>query len=256
MVVLTVEHLTKTFGGLHAVDDLSLFIDEKTITLLIGPNGSGKTTLLNCISGFYKPEKGKIFYTNIDITDLPQHKVAKHGVVKTHQIAAPLKSLTVLENLLVSYPYNKGESILWAPFKRTWADYEKKAVSKATEVLKLLKLERLRDKPAWDMSGGQLKLLEIGRALMNDAKVLLLDEPVGSVNPVLAHDIFSYILKLRRELGTTIMIVEHRIDLAMEYVDYVYAMANGSKICEGKPEEVICDEEVIESYLGESYIGE
>ena len=248
--MLVVENLVKTFGELRAVDNLSMDIDEKSISLIIGPNGSGKTTLLNCICGFLKPNKGKVFYKKIDITGLPQHSIAQKGIVKTFQIPTPFKTLTVLENLLVSYPYNKGENILLAPFKGAWVDYEKEAVLKATQVMELLKLEDLRDQPAWNLSGGQLKLLEIGRALMNDAKFLLLDEPVGSVNPVLAHDIFSHILKLRRELGTTFLIVEHRLDLAMEYVEYVFAMANGRIICKGKPKEVISNEHVIESYVG------
>jgi branched-chain amino acid transport system ATP-binding protein len=251
MAILAVEHLTKTFGELRAVDDLSMSVNEKTIVLVIGPNGSGKTTLINCIAGFCKPNHGKIFYNNIDVTNLPPHTVAKHGVVKTHQIPAPLKKLTVLENLLVSYPYNRGESLLWAPFKGAWVNHEKEALRKVMKVMELLELKDLRDKLAYELSGGQLKLLEIGRVLMNDARLLLLDEPVGSVYPVLAHGIFSYLLKLRKELGTTLLVVEHRLDIAMEYVDYVYAMANGRIICEGKPEEVISDENVTESFLGD-----
>lgn len=254
--MLVIDNLVKTFGELRAVDSLSMSIDEKTITLVMGPNGSGKTTLINCISGFLQPNQGKVLYKDVDITGLPPHSIAKYGLVKTFQIPAPFKKLTVLENLLVSYPSNRGESLLRAPFKRSWIDDEREAVKIATGIMKLLKLEDLQDKPALDLSGGQLKLLEIGRALMNDAKLLLLDEPVGSVNPVLAHDIFSHILKLRRELGTTFLIVEHRIELAMEYVDYVCAMANGRIICEGEPKEVISDENVIESYLGETYIGD
>ena len=251
--MLVVENLVKTFGELRAVDNLSMDIDEKSITLIIGPNGSGKTTLLNCISGFLKPNKGKVFYKKIDITGLPQHSIAQKGIVKTYQIPTPFRTLTVLENLLVSYPYNKGENILLAPFKGAWVDDEKKAVSKATEVMELLKLEDLRDQTAWDLSGGQLKLLEIGRALMNDAECLLLDEPVGSVNPVLAHDMLSHIIELRKDLGTTFLIVEHRLDLTIKYMDYVYALDGGKIICEGKPKEVTSDERVIDSYLGDYF---
>jgi branched-chain amino acid transport system ATP-binding protein len=248
--LLIAENLVKTFGELKAVDNLSMSLDEKTITLVVGPNGSGKTTLLNCISGGLRLDQGKVLYNGVDITNLPAHSIAQYGLVKTFQIPAPFKKLTVLENMLVSYPYNKGESLLSALFKSHWKDDEIEAVKNATRIMKLLKLEDLQDKLGSELSGGQLKLLEIGRALMNDAKLLLLDEPVGSVNPVLAHDIFSYILKLRKEFGTTFLLVEHRIELAMDYVDYVIAMANGRIICEGKPQEVINNEKVIESYLG------
>ncbi|MBA7679328.1 Lipopolysaccharide export system ATP-binding protein LptB [subsurface metagenome] len=224
-------------------------INEKNITIVIGPNGSGKTTLLNCISGFYKPTSGKVYYNDIDITGQPQHVISNHGIMRTSQIPAPLRNLTVLENMLVSYPYNRGEKFSLALFKSAWIDDEKEAVKKADEVIKMLELENLRDTLTYKLSGGQLKLLEIGRSLMNDAKMLLLDEPVGSVNPILAHSIFSHLIKLK-EAGITALIVEHRLKIALQYVDYVYAMHLGRVLSQGTPEEIVKDDAVMKSYLG------
>ena len=246
---LVLEHLTKTFGELRAVDDVSMEINNRNITIVIGPNGSRKTTLLNCISGFYEPTSGKVYYNGADITGQSQHAISNHGIMKTSQIPAPLRNLTVLENMLVSYPYNRGEKFSLVLFKSAWVDDEKEAVKKAEEVIKMLGLEHLRDALAYKLSGGQLKLLEMGRALMNDAKMLLLDEPVGSVSPVLAHSIFSHLIKLK-EVGITALIVEHRLKIALQYIDYVYAMHLGRVISQGVPEEVVNDKAVIESYLG------
>lgn len=248
--LLDVRNLTKRFGAFRAVDNVSMGITGKAISLLIGPNGSGKTTLLNCISGLFSPEEGKILYRGIDITSQPPHKIVKKGLVRTFQIAQPFLRLTVLENLLVSHGDNPGESILRSFVQGKWADQETKAVEKAHRILELLELEDLYEATAGTLSGGQLKLLEIGRALMTDAKTILMDEPAGSVSPVLAHTIFSHIQRLRDQLGLTFLLVEHRLDVAAEYVDRVCAMARGRVICEGAPKEVFNNPEVIESYLG------
>ena len=248
--VLVINGLTKSFGALRAVDDVSMEVQKDIVTLLIGPNGSGKTTLINCVSGLYKPDKGQVLYRGIDITGEPSHKIVEKGLVRTFQIAMPFQKLTVFENLLVSYGYNPGEKPLWCFFKGKWLNQERTAVEKASKILHLLELEDLYDAPANTLSGGQLKLLEIGRALMTDAKVILMDEPAGSISPILAHDIFSHIVKLKEELGISFFIVEHRLDIAAQYVDYVYAMARGRVISRGKPKEVFNDAEVIESYLG------
>ena len=248
--ILVVNGLTKSFGALRAVDDVSIEVQKDIVTLLIGPNGSGKTTLINCVSGLYKPDKGQVLYKGVDITGKAPHKIVEKGLVRTFQIAMPFQKLTVLENLLVSYRYNPGEKPLWCFFKGKWLNQERTAVEKASKILHLLELDDFYDAPANTLSGGQLKLLEIGRALMTDARVILMDEPAGSISPVLAHDIFSHIVKLKDELGITFFIVEHRLDIAAQYVDYVYAMAGGKVISRGKPKEVFSDAEVIESYLG------
>ncbi|MEM0085295.1 MAG: ABC transporter ATP-binding protein [Candidatus Methanomethylicia archaeon] len=248
--VLKVDGLTKLFGAFKAIDNVSMVVGEKKITLLVGPNGSGKTTLLNCISGVYKPEAGRIFYCEVDITNKKPHERVKMGLVPTFQIPSPFYRLTVLENLLVSFQNNPGENLFKCLFRSVWARSEEEALDKAFKILDLLELMDVYDKPAHTLSGGQLKLLEIGRALMVNPKTLIMDEPAGSINPVLAHKIFQSLLKIRDEFGITLLIVEHRLDLAIDYVDYVYAMHLGKIISHGKPEEVFNDSRVIEAYLG------
>lgn len=239
----------KTFGGVIALDEVNLYVPREKLTMIIGPNGSGKTTLLNVISGFLTPDKGRILYRGSDITGLPPHIINKLGLVRTFQIPHPFTNLTVLENLLVSSRLNPGESFARAPFKRSWISFERKDYEKAMKILEELKLDHLAHAKANTLSGGQMKLLEIGRALMNDADTILMDEPAAGVNPTLAHNIFTKIRELIRERKLTFLIIEHRLDIALQYVDYVYAMARGRVISKGEPEKVVNDPLVIESYL-------
>lgn len=247
---LLVKDLTKRFGGLTAVDHVSMAVEKGTVTLLMGPNGSGKTTLINCISGALPPGSGRVEYGGNDVTHEPIHDRAKMGLLRTFQIPSPFKSLTLLENLLVANQHNPGEKVRFALFENAWKKDEGEAVSKAIGILKFLELDHLADELAANLSGGQLKLLELARVLMADPRTLLLDEPVGSVNPVVAHKIFSHIHQLREDRGITFLLVEHRLDIAMKYVDEVYAMANGQIVAAGSPEQVVQDPEVIASYLG------
>ncbi|MCS7369419.1 MAG: ABC transporter ATP-binding protein [archaeon GBS-70-058] len=249
-VMLEVKDLTKKFGEFRAVDNVSMSIERGKITLLVGPNGSGKTTLLNCIIGVYRPEYGRVIYDNIDITGRKPHEIVKMGLIPTFQIPSPFYKLTVLENLLLAYQGNPGESIIKCILKNSWIKSESEALDKAFRILDLLELADSYDKLAFTLSGGQLKLLEIGRALMANPKMIVMDEPAGSVNPVLAHRIFQDLRKIKDELGVTLLVVEHRLDIALDYVDYVYAMHMGKIISQGSPERVFNDEKVIEAYLG------
>ncbi|MDV3277747.1 MAG: ABC transporter ATP-binding protein [Nitrososphaerales archaeon] len=247
---LEVRELSKSFGKLHALDGVTLDVDAKRVNILIGPNGSGKTTLINAVSGFYKPDSGRVTFDGTDITGFPPYKVYGLGLARTFQIPNLFGKLTVLENVLVAEKGNPGESFLKSLFKRRWVKIETDATERALKLLELLGLSKVWDIPALNLSGGQMKLLEMGRVLMSGAKLILLDEPISGVNPTLAHEIFGRILKLRDDLGVTFLIVEHRLDIALSYVDTVTAMAFGKVVAAGKPELVMADPKVVEAYLG------
>jgi branched-chain amino acid transport system ATP-binding protein len=248
--ILSVQDVSKSFGSLHALDGISIDVAERDVSILIGPNGSGKTTLINVVSGLYSPDSGRIRFENRDVTGLPPYKLYDLGMARTFQIPALFWKLTVLENLLIAEKGNPGENFLRSLLSRFWKDKEREATEKASRILDLLGLSKMWNHPAYLLSGGQMKLVEIGRALMSEARLLLLDEPVSGVNPTLAHEIFSRILKLRDEFGLTFFIVEHRLDIALRYVDDIFAMALGKLIASGSPNEVMSNKKVIEAYLG------
>jgi branched-chain amino acid transport system ATP-binding protein len=247
---LEVQGLKKSFGALEALRGVDLEVREKQLVLVIGPNGSGKTTLINAISGALKPDSGIVRFNGHEIQGWPPYKVYSTGLVRTFQIPLPFVKLTVLENLLTAYRENPGESFLRSPFRRSWEDVEAKITSIAFDTLRRLKLDHLWNQKSANLSGGQFKLLEIGRALMAGAIMIMMDEPVAGVNPVLAHEIFAQIRSLRNEVGVTFLLVEHRLDIALQYVDYIYAMDEGRIISKGVPQEVVNDPLVIEAYLG------
>jgi len=245
--VLEGRGVAKYFGALRAVDHIDISFPEQKISLLIGPNGSGKTTLLNCITGIYRPEFGQVLYRGEDITGWPPHKIAKY-CARTFQIPQPFPRLTVLENLCLGTQDNPGENIIHSFRKLRWRDKELESTQRAFDVMTLLDLDHLWDKLGAELSGGQLKLLELGRALMTGATTVLMDEPVGSINPVLAHNIFQHMINLRDKLGMTLVVVEHRLDLAVQYADYAFCLDEGKIACEGTPKEVVNDPKVIEAY--------
>ena len=249
-IILSVRDIRKSFGNLRALDGISLNVAEQKISILIGPNGSGKSTLVNVVSGLYSPDSGTVIFNGENVTGFSPHRLYKKGMARTFQIPALFWNLTVLENLLVAEKNNPGESFLKSLLSGFWNDSEKHAMEKASTILDLLGLSHLWNQPTFTLSGGQMKLVEIGRALMSDAKLLLLDEPVSGVNPTLAHEIFARILKLRDALGLTFFMVEHRLDIALEYVDEIFAMALGKLIATGLPDEVMNNKKVIEAYLG------
>jgi len=248
--VLRVSGIRKSFGRLQAIDGVSFSLAPEKITILIGPNGSGKTTLVNVISGYYKPDEGDVFYKGTKITGWPPHKIYHAGIARTFQIPSLFLKLNVLENVLAAERVNPGESFLKAPFRGMWSRQEEESTERAARILDLLGLSGVWSKQASTLSGGQMKLLEMGRALMSGAKVLLLDEPISGVNPTLAHEIFSALVRSREEMGVTFLVIEHRLDIALRYVDHAIAMAFGRIIASGSSEAVINDPGVVEAYLG------
>jgi len=249
-MILKTDKLVKRFGGLIAVNEVSIGVEESSITLLIGPNGCGKTTFVNTVSGYYKPDGGKVYFMGEDVTGSPLHKMYEKGFVRTFQIPSPFLQLSVLENLLLAARNNPGESFTKHLLKSSWKNYEMEAVDRAVQIMKILGLESYWDKEPASLDAGALKLIEIGRALMSGAKMVVLDEPIAGVNPKLAHNIFSHIVKLRDEMKLTFLIIEHRLDIALKYVDFVYAMHQGRIIASGTPDEIARNEQVRMVYIG------
>jgi len=247
--ILSAREVATSFGKLRALDGVTLEVEEGSVTLLIGPNGSGKTTLVNVITGFQKPDSGHIYYREKEITGWSPQRVYKTGIARTFQVPSLFSKLTTLQNLLVADKNNVGESFLRSHFRRLWINHEKETVEKASRILQGLGIAEQANKPVSVLSGGQMKLTELGRALMSDAKLYLLDEPISGVNPTLALEIFSRIVELRKQFGVTFFIIEHRLDIALRYVDYVNVMASGKLIAAGKPTVVVGDPKVIEAYL-------
>ncbi|MCS7116586.1 MAG: ABC transporter ATP-binding protein [Nitrososphaerota archaeon] len=247
--ILILRGVKKRFGGFTVVDGVDMDIVKGRLTMLIGPNGSGKTTLINIISGFYKPDEGQISFDGKDITNMHPNRIAQLGLVRTFQIPSPFIKLSVLENMLVASS-NPGEAFFKAPIRRFWIKKERDDVERAFKILDLLEMSHLYDKPSYTLSGGQLKLLEIGRALMFGAKMILMDEPASGVNPTLAHKIFSHMVNIKDALDITFLIVEHRLEIALKHVDDVYAMIQGRIVSHGSGDEVLRDPKVIEGYLG------
>jgi len=226
---------------------VSIDVARGSITLVIGPNGSGKTTLINVVTGFLSADGGKVLFDGRDITNKPPHEIFQMGVVRTFQNPHPLKKLAVLENLLIAEP-GYGESVLQS-FTRKWVKKEEELVKKAFDILNFLGIEHLWDEQAMNLSGGQLRLLEIGRALMCDARLIIMDEPIAGVAPALSHNILRKLRELTKS-GISFLIVEHRLDIILDYVDWVYVMANGRIVAEGKSDEILKNPKVVEVYLG------
>ena len=249
--ILQVKNLSKSFGGLKAISNCSLKIKKGSITGIIGPNGSGKTTLFNLIAGNLKSSQGKILFNNEDITNIPSYELFSKGVLRTFQIAHEFTNLTVLENLMMVPGGQSGEKLMNALFKPSLVKKEEKNVKeKALQVIDFLNLKHLSNELAGNLSGGQKKLLELGRTMMVDAKLVLLDEVGAGVNRTLLKDIGSAILKLNKEQGYTFCMIEHDMEFISRLCDPVIVLAEGSVLFEGTPDEVKKNEKVIDSYLG------
>lgn len=249
--MIEVHDLFKQFGGFHAVDGASLRIETGSITGLIGPNGAGKTTLFNVIAGVLPPTDGRVVMDGEDITGLPPHQLFDKGLLRTFQIAHEFSSMTCRENLMMVPGGQSGEGLwnTWFGRKRI-ADEERALAAKADEVLEFLTVEHLADQPAGMISGGQKKLLELGRTMMVDAKIVFLDEVGAGVNRTLLNTIGDAIIRLNKERGYTFCVIEHDMDFIGRLCDPVICMAEGKVLAKGTLDEIKANDAVIEAYLG------
>ena len=249
--ILEINHLSKYFGGIAAVSDCSLKVKKGTITGIIGPNGSGKTTLFNLIAGNLKSSTGNVMFNSEDITDVPSYELFSKGLLRTFQIAHEFTNLSVLENLMMVPGNQSGEKLMNALLKPSLVAKEESEIKeKALEVVKFLNLSHLKNELAGNLSGGQKKLLELGRTMMVDAKLVLLDEVGAGVNRTLLKDLGTAIEKLNKEKGYTFCMIEHDMDFISRMCNPVIVMSEGSVLFQGTPDEVKKNEKVIESYLG------
>ena len=249
--MLTIQHLEKWFGGIHAVNNVSLTFETGKITGLIGPNGAGKTTLFNVIAGLHFPTSGKVFLEEEDITGLPPHQLFARGVLRTFQVAHEFSTLPVRDNLMMVPSQQTGERLLnvWLNSKKIKQE-EEQLKEKANEVLSFLNLEMLADEPAGNLSGGQKKLLELGRCMMVDAKIVFLDEVGAGVNRTLLNHLGDAIIRLNRERGYTFCMIEHDMEFIGKLCDSVVVMAEGSVLVEDSIKAIKENPDVIEAYLG------
>jgi len=249
--ILSVRNVRKYFGGIKAVDGVSLDVTPRSITGLIGPNGAGKTTLFNVISGLYKPDAGEIYFKGERIDGLSLHETFKKGLCRTFQISRELKLMTVLENVMLPPPHQLGENLL-----NTWflpskvRKQERELREKALEILDSVGLLHLKDEYAGNLSGGQKRLLELARVMMADPEMVLLDEIAAGVSPSERVMLAEHIRRLVEEKGITAFVVGHEMDFVMDLCDPVIVMDKGKKLTEGPPEEVSKDPRVLEVYLG------
>ena len=249
--MIVVEDLHKHFGGFHAVDGASLHIESGTITGLIGPNGAGKTTLFNVIAGVLPPTSGRVRMAGEDITGLPPHELFHKGLLRTFQIAHEFPSMTCRENLMM-VPGGQSGEMLWNTWfgRKRIADEDRALRAKADEVLEFLTIEHLADQRAGEVSGGQKKLLELGRTMMVDARIVFLDEVGAGVNRTLLKTIGEAIQQLNRERGYTFVVIEHDMEFIGRICDPVICMAEGRVLAQGTLDEIKANEQVIEAYLG------
>jgi branched-chain amino acid transport system ATP-binding protein len=248
--LLSVRNVSKRFGAIAAVDDVTFDVAEGSITALIGPNGAGKSTLFNVVTGFVRGDRGEVLLDGESVFRRPPHALARRGLVRTFQLTKALSVMSVLDNMLLANPRNRGERLGLAALRPVWRDEERRARERARELLQVFGLAAKANDYAGTLSGGQRKLLELARALMLEPRVVLLDEPLAGVNRTLGRSLLEHIEGLRAKRRTTILFVEHDLDVVMRHSDSIVVMAQGRVVASGTPAEVRRDERVISAYLG------
>jgi neutral amino acid transport system ATP-binding protein len=254
MAMLAASGLSKSFGGIKAVQDVELQVETGKIVGLIGPNGAGKTTLFNLLCNFIAPDQGTVMLDGQPIQNLASHEIALQGMVRTFQVARVLSRLSVLDNMLLAAPQQAGEKL-----RNTWifsrrpqiVRQEKQLQEQALSILESVGLSHMTHSYAGSLSGGQRKLLEMARALMTSPKLVLLDEPAAGVNPKLIEDICGHIRTWNQRQGITFLIIEHNMDMIMSLCDRVWVLAEGQNLMAGTPKEVQTNPKVLEAYLGQ-----
>ena len=250
--ILVADNVTRTFGGLTAVDVEHVEIPRGAITALIGPNGAGKTTLFNLLTGFDKPDTGSWTFEGRSLSGMPAFKVARMGQVRTFQLTKALGLLTVMDNMLLGAKGQAGENLFRAMLPFVWRQQEADNRARAINILARFKLDDKKDDYAASLSGGQRKLLEMARALMSEPTLVMLDEPMAGVNPALTQSLLDHILNLKKE-GMTVLFVEHDMHMVRHIADWVIVMAEGRVVAEGDPHEVMRNPAVIDAYLGQHH---
>ena len=250
-LLLQATELSKSFGGIKAVDNARLEVNRGSITGLIGPNGAGKTTLFNLLSNFIKPDSGQVLFDRQPIHHLPSYQIANRGFIRTFQVARVLSRLSVLENMLLATPNQTGENFfkVWFQQSKLRAE-ERQNKERAMDILESVGLAAKAHDYAGALSGGQRKLLEMARTLMSNPKLILLDEPAAGVNPTLIDQICEHIINWNRQ-GISFLIIEHNMDVIMRLCDRIWVLAEGTNLAEGTPEEIQNNEMVLEAYLGQ-----
>ncbi len=249
--MLSIRGVTKSFGGLRAVSDATFDVAKGSITALIGPNGAGKTTLFNIVAGSIRPDGGRVILNGQDVTGLPAHKLFARGLMRTFQIPAAFERMTLIDNLTVVPAGQSGENVLrsWFAWGQVRAE-ERQVRDKAREVLDFLGLSHVAQEFAGNLSGGQKKLLELGRTMMSDPDIVLLDEPGAGVNPTLMVKLADDIQRLNEERGYTFCIIEHDMDLVARLCHPIIVMAEGTVLAQGSMDEIRKNQAVLDAYLG------
>ncbi|OOE09182.1 high-affinity branched-chain amino acid ABC transporter ATP-binding protein LivG [Stutzerimonas degradans] len=251
--ILEVRGLSMRFGGLLAVNNVALNVQERQVVSMIGPNGAGKTTVFNCLTGFYQPTAGEILLDGTPIQGMPGHKIARQGVVRTFQNVRLFKDMTAVENLLVAQHRHLNTNFLAGLLKTpAFRQSEREAMNFAAHWLEQVNLTDIANRPAGTLAYGQQRRLEIARCMMTRPRILMLDEPAAGLNPKETEDLKALIALLREEHGVTVLLIEHDMKLVMSISDHIYVINQGTPLADGKPEQIRNNPDVIKAYLGEA----